>query len=346
MKAARNSHRHPFLPAVILSLACLPALAQDAAPELAISLNDTNVILCWNTNAPDFALEHTVDLATAWTTEASITNCSITLGVNSEKRFFRLKKAISITYIANEGFLFSSDGKQVLVDAVFNNGFGLYYTPPGDVIIQERSATAPFDNIEALLLTHNHADHFNPAYVVQHMLNDLTATALVTAQASNQLRQLGGYPQITNRVITASPSPGSALTFSIAGIDFKVVSLQHASDPGGSIQNLGYLFTFSGVRIFHPGDTANDLQAYQTLNLAEEHIDLAFCPRWFFDDTQNARAIIDYLHPRTLIVMHAQIGESSYYRDRINAMTNLPPVYLMDSPMVTLRFPVGDSRLE
>ena len=39
--------------------------------------------------------------------------------------------------------------------------------------------------------------------------------------------------------------------------------------------------------------------------------------------------------------MHVPIGQSDYYRNLIQAITNLPPVYLMDAPMVTLRFPAG-----
>jgi L-ascorbate metabolism protein UlaG (beta-lactamase superfamily) len=343
MNTTRISNRSPFLAAAICSFVCLTAVAQDVAPELAISLNDTNVSLSWNTNFPDFALERTGDPAAGWTAEAIITNCSVALGRNADKQFFRLKKAVTLTYIANEGFLFTGDGKQVLIDAIFNDGYGQYYTPPTEVLFKERGAYAPFDRVDALLLTHYHADHCYSPYVVQHMQRNQAATLIATAQVTNQLGTVTGYAQITNRVIVASPAPGTAELFPIAGIDFKVIPLQHASDSGGSIQHLGFLFSIDGLKMFHPGDTANDLQAYQTLNLAEEHIDIAFCPQWFFDDLLNARAIIDYLNPRTLIVMHVRIGRSSYYRDRINAMTNLPPVYLMDSPMVSLRFPVGDS---
>jgi L-ascorbate metabolism protein UlaG (beta-lactamase superfamily) len=341
MKTIRISSRKTFLTAAVLSLACLTTVALDPLPELAISLSNGNVNLSWSTNFPDFMLESVDHLGETWTAVSNITGYSATLPVTTESRFFRLRKTVAITYVANEGFLMCGGGNKVMVDAIFTGGGGTYYTPPSDVLAEERTATAPFDKVDAVLITHSHSDHFKNNYVVQHMTNDPAAILIGSPQVSNALAGVSGFAQITNRLIVATPAPGSTVEFPIAGIDFKVLPLQHAADPSTNVQMVGFLFTIGGLRVFHPGDSALNLQEYQTLNLADENIDVFFTPFWLFDDSQNAQAIINYINPKTVIAMHVPIGQSDYYRNLINAITNIPPVYLMDTNMVTLRIPVG-----
>ena len=343
MKFAGISNSSFLFVVTILSFVCLSALAQSNAPKLSISLDRTNVNLCWNTNFPDFALECTDHLDAVWKPVAIVTNCSIAMGANAGKRFFRLKNAVTVTYLGNEGFFFSGDGKKVLIDGIFSDGMGRYYAPPGNILTKERYATAPFDNVDALLFTHNHSDHINGPYTLQHMTTNQAAVLIGSSQVVDFLKGMVGYSQISNRVMTASPGAGLIEEFPISGIGIKTMSLQHGGDSTGSIQHLGFLFKIGGVKFFHPGDTANSLQAYQDLNLAVENIDVLFCPLWILDNIPNAQAIIGYLNPRVIIVMHVQMGLSDYYRGRLNSMTNLPPAYLLDSPPVTLRLPADES---
>ena len=329
------------LASAIVSLTHLTATAQSQ-PDLAISRNTTNVTLSWSTNYPDYILESTGSLSGPWTDVADATNATVTLPMVSSNQFFRLKETVSVTYIANEGFLISGRSKKVLIDAIFTEGWGSYYTPPTNVLSQERDATAPFNNINALLITHYHADHLRAAYVNQHLTNDPAAVLIGSLQVSNLLRTASGsqWGQISNRVVTASPAAGSSEQISVGDLDFKVVSVPHEDDAGGTIQNLGFLFSMGGLKFFHPGDPLADaLATYQNLNLANEQIDVAFLPRWLFENSTNAQAVIDYLKPGQFVVMHIQIGQSDYYRNLINTLTNLPPFYLMDTQMVTTVFP-------
>jgi len=57
------------------------------------------------------------------------------------------RKAIDITYIANEGFLISSRDSKVLIDGIFTEGFGRFQTPTAETLAKESQASPPFDNI-------------------------------------------------------------------------------------------------------------------------------------------------------------------------------------------------------
>jgi L-ascorbate metabolism protein UlaG (beta-lactamase superfamily) len=67
----------------------------------------------------------------------------------------------TVTYIANCGFLDSCRGKAVLIDAIFNSGYRQYLVPPAALKADMVAGKAPFTRIDALLVTHEHADHFN-----------------------------------------------------------------------------------------------------------------------------------------------------------------------------------------
>ena len=66
----------------------------------------------------------------------------------------------SVTYIANSGFLLRSGGKSVLIDALFNNGFGRYAVPSNELKADMINGKPPFEKIDLFLVTHNHGDHF------------------------------------------------------------------------------------------------------------------------------------------------------------------------------------------
>ena len=51
---------------------------------------------------------------------------------------------IDVTYIANAGFLIESSGKEVLIDALFNNGWNNYLIPADSSCIKNNKSTGSF----------------------------------------------------------------------------------------------------------------------------------------------------------------------------------------------------------
>jgi L-ascorbate metabolism protein UlaG (beta-lactamase superfamily) len=73
--------------------------------------------------------------------------------------------APQITYVANEGFLIQAGGKKVLVDALFE-GTKDYLAPSQELLTRMTEGSGPFADVDILLVTHPHDDHFNPKLVV------------------------------------------------------------------------------------------------------------------------------------------------------------------------------------
>lgn len=95
-----------------------------------------------------------------------------------------------------------------------------------------------FDKLDAVLYTHEHGDHFDPALTKKFMEQDIP----VYANASTS-KQIEGKPNVV--------TDGQGLE--IGSFKIKVIELPHCPMPDGSAgpQNTGYLIN---QKLFHPGD--------------------------------------------------------------------------------------------
>jgi L-ascorbate metabolism protein UlaG (beta-lactamase superfamily) len=255
------------------------------------------------------------------------------------------QQSVDVTYIANCGFLINGTSQKILVDGIFTDAYGKYHAPSTETILEERDASTPFDSINVVLVSHNHADHLNPANLAEHLSNDINEQMIGAEQVVSLLKTSQFYDTIKNRIVEVSPSVGVEIDTNIQQIDFKILPLKHPNHFD-TMQNLGYIFNVNGIRFFHTGDAISDnLEAYQNYSLSEDSIDIAFIPRWFFDDEFGDKGfeIINYIHPKAIILMHIGTDKYSYYKDIIVNSADLPPVYIMENPMEKLTFIKDDS---
>ncbi|PLX21326.1 MAG: hypothetical protein C0599_08115 [Salinivirgaceae bacterium] len=98
------------------------------------------------------------------------------------------QQKVDVTYIANSGFLIESNGKQIIIDGLFKQGWDTYLTPSDSVISSIVNQREPFEKSNLMLITHNHGDHFDASMVVDYLLN-------------NEENILIGSPNVTNAVL-------------------------------------------------------------------------------------------------------------------------------------------------
>ncbi|MCP4653821.1 MAG: MBL fold metallo-hydrolase, partial [bacterium] len=82
---------------------------------------------------------------------------------------------------ANEGVLIETGGKKILVDALFREPNPAYAAPPKEVLEKLETAQPPFDDVDLILATHNHGDHFDARSVVRHLRHNPRAVFLAEA---------------------------------------------------------------------------------------------------------------------------------------------------------------------
>jgi L-ascorbate metabolism protein UlaG (beta-lactamase superfamily) len=73
-------------------------------------------------------------------------------------------------YVANEGFLVKASNRKILVDALFGRFESDWCdVPSGPVIEKMEKGIEPFDQIDLILISHAHVDHFNAEIVSKHL---------------------------------------------------------------------------------------------------------------------------------------------------------------------------------
>jgi len=263
----------------------------------------------------------------------SISFLSINLPVFSQE-------TIIVTYIANEGFLVTSGDKKILFDGIFSNGSGKFYTPTAEALINERNAASPFDNIDILFNSHNHADHIDPNFILEHLGNNSNATLIAPRQSADDLSLADGFDTLQKRIRAIPRANHSRFDTTINDIGLEAYSFTHANG-NTSVQNIGYIANLNGFTLFHSGDSDPEiLDTFQLYSLSEKNIDLAFFHRGFFDagDNSTGEQIINYLHPKAIIIMHIKIGDFEEYRQKVASYSGIPKVYFMEEQMGTLEF--------
>jgi L-ascorbate metabolism protein UlaG (beta-lactamase superfamily) len=103
---------------------------------------------------------------------------------------------------------------------------------------------AALDGATAVLVTHEHADHWTP-----ELLRATAAPVFTIAAVAAQIREQA--PDVADRVTVVEP--GQSLDI---GVPVEVVGEKHAviHPELPHFDNSGYLLTVDGTTVFHPGD--------------------------------------------------------------------------------------------
>lgn len=218
---------------------------------------------------------------------------------------------VEITYIANEGVLISSGGKQVLIDGLHREYERAYaFLPPAEREKIE-TAKAPFDKIDLVLVSHRHLDHFHPESVGLYLQHNPRSRLVSSQQVVEEVeKNFKNYDAISARVTAATPPSKERVTMKIDGIEFEILRLSHGTGRHATIQNLGHIIKLGGKKLLHIGDADTAIENFEKLNLDEEQIDIAFLPFWFLTGSEGQTVIRDHIKPKQIIAVHISPGES------------------------------------
>lgn len=259
---------------------------------------------------------------------------------------------VTVTHVANAGFLIEGGGQKVLIDALFDEGVRGYTRIPKDMIKQLRAAEAPFDSVNLVLLTHTHMDHFGPRTMTRHMRANPHATLICTPEARQALeRHIKNHAGIAERIVALSPEEGETIQGTYGGINVQVLNLHHGRDVDPPITNLAFIIELGGMSVLHTGDTEALGPVFELYGFQDRSIDVALLPAWFVSYTHWGEVVNEYIRPTHIVAMHMPrpdapgnyFGLHGSYEGRFDAIKSLfPDATVMDSPGATRTFEVKD----
>ena len=187
----------------------------------------------------------------------------------------------------------------MLVDALFDD----YRGRPGTPTLV-RDGKAPFDDIDLVLATHSHDDHFTASAVSRCLKSNPRAAFVAPADAA---RQVSGFD---GRVYPVEVAEGQRRHLVVNGIGIDAMPLSHGVPRGRGapgMVNLGYLITIGNQKFFHTGDISAEVAtaAYmKPFNLPAEHIDVAFVPHHLLSTPAPLPLVAESIQPRVVFASH------------------------------------------
>lgn len=257
---------------------------------------------------------------------------------------------VKITALGNGGFLIEAGGREVIVDGLYR-GLRGYVAPTEEQRRARERAAPPFDEIDLVLATHHHGDHFDAEVVARHLAANPRGVLISTPTAVDLV---GGnredLPGFSDRLRPVYPREGESIHLEVGDIDVEVLNLHHGRGRKPPVENLGFLVRMGGVSFLHMGDTEATAEELGELDLRQRHIDIAFVPYWHLEERQTARSFLEAIGAAKVVAMHIPAPDAppSYLapgkdlEDLIRRIeVSAPEVVIFPRAMDTRRFVAG-----
>lgn len=220
-------------------------------------------------------------------------------------RVLCVNDSISLTYIANCGFLIEMDNQKIIIDGLFRLGHNRYPTPDASIQRLLVSNQYPFDNINLILVSHIHEDHFDKEMVLTCMLNNPSARLICPQQVIDSLSENETiYNKIKKRIIGCTPDPYTSHLIEIGNIEIYACRLPHVGERFKDVQNIDFLISCKGKSIFHIGDTDPfQTDKYAGIKISELNVDIGLINE-DFGKIENAGLAREFVNAKYNVAMH------------------------------------------
>ncbi|MBN2263324.1 MAG: MBL fold metallo-hydrolase, partial [Prolixibacteraceae bacterium] len=136
----------------------------------------------------------------------------------------------------------------------------------------------PFDNIDLVFVSSFHADKFDPYVATQFMLHNKHVKMLAPQQVINKMKIFTeDFSKIEKRIIETTPMANHYDRLIVGDYEIFACNIKHEKIENDHVENIGYLVSMNGVKIFHSGDSdASTLSDLRGINMADIGVDIAF----------------------------------------------------------------------
>lgn len=213
------------------------------------------------------------------------------------------RDGVEITFLANEGVLISDGTRSVLIDALFERYGPEFATPHDSIQDALASARGAFSNVDVVLVTHRHGDHFHPAPVLSHLRANPRATLVTSNQVADSLmseRVIAGV-----RVLRGTMKPGERRHQTVNGVSIELLGVPHGGLRRNrlGVEHLAFIVELGGRRVLHLGDAGlEEEEDFRQFRLDTARIDVALVPAWLLAD---GNAILDkWIKAKHVVAFH------------------------------------------
>ena len=246
------------------------------------------------------------------------------------------KSQCYVTYVANDGFLLEAKTGKVLVDALFGGIMGNWCDQPDDSVSNLMlNGIVPFNNIDAVLITHYHSDHFNGPMVINFLRNNKKSVLICPWQVDEVLKKNPGYSDVADRIHKLKSDNQFDTLITVNKINIRALRFNHGSffetdsvtgkkyDLHSDVENFGYIIDSDGFSLFHSGDCSfSDKSHFESYLFGDRKFDVVFLDRTFIRK-EGQEIINSLIHTKDIVFMHIEPGRGEYYKSIIKDVPGL-----------------------
>ncbi len=241
--------------------------------------------------------------------------------------------ALQLRYIANAGVLARVGDRHFLIDAPIRDGIAPYPTSPADERVRLEQARPPYADIDAVLITHWHEDHFSAEAVAAHLTRNPKAVLISSPEVVGRVQ--AAQPLPSSRLRAVLPAPGDVEVLAVSDVPVRVLRIRHNPTRRLPEQHVGFLVG-ERTTILHVGDA--DPRADNFAMLAKlPPVDLAVLPFWYVLDQANRAFVSEAIRPRRVFAMHLPAADAPQVAARLAAAR--VTVALPTAPGATVTLP-------
>ncbi len=214
---------------------------------------------------------------------------------------------VSVTYIANDGYIFSDGTHKVAVDCMFYLKYGGWHSPDKKMKEKIVNGEKPFDNIDAIIVTHAHGDHYDADMVAKYM-SKFETTLIAPPQAISRLKKSQLFIPGKGTILAAPGDFHQSREFKVKKLKIAAQTLRHVG-KNKPTQNMAVFVSFEDLTIMHAGDAKLD-DLYEAKFPKTDIVMLSY---WQGFDNEMMEKINKNIKAKVVIFKHSPykaIGES------------------------------------
>jgi L-ascorbate metabolism protein UlaG (beta-lactamase superfamily) len=211
---------------------------------------------------------------------------------------------IEVTFISSSGFLLENGEQSILIDSLFGHiAEGKNSSPPDpdpDVYQKLISASAPFDKVDLVFITHSDLDHHHKETLKSFLGSNAKARVVMPFESQY-------YKNFEDRLIHLWPGQGKSSSLDIKGVKVTAIGVKHIGTREANHQ--AYFVELGGNSFLHLADVGGSSdEVIEQLEICKRAIgkpvDLVFITYWALEADGALEAIEKLLSPDTIVAMH------------------------------------------
>ncbi len=198
-------------------------------------------------------------------------------------------------------FVWQGRGKHTLgIDMFSRDGEGLYPDTPGDLKI-ELLRKIEEGEIETLLFTHGHGDHFCLEDVIEALHRNPELCIISTSEVIGRIRT---EEKDAGTMYAIPPDKTENIKINLPGIYMEVFNTKHMGEQYADVQNLACMLRIGEKRLLIPGDAWPEPEFFARVRRWSPKIDCLIAPFPLIGLPSTRKIIANNLEIEHILALH------------------------------------------